>query len=368
MPDPYYDKSTGWWCIQVRNADGTRTKKPLLKQEGWSKGRAGPKRTPDAVKLIARPYQDREIQVKHGVDVASVRPSDLGDFLRDYQDFYALHRRPNSVRVLKQSVGHFLKFCEKRKAHTVQAVTVAFCEAFMDAMLIDGKSRAYIHVMKGCLSPAWTRGVRARLFDINPWKLAPTPGKPEQKGTAFWSKAELKKLINASAGWVRDLIIVAVNTGPRMDSLLRLTWDAVFFDRGVIRYDSKTGRYEVPMNDTTRYVLQRINAASKTALVFPSSRSDKARPVVVAYVAIRKAVRKARLPKKGSYCHILRHTFASHAIMDGVQLTTVSSWLGHTTIHMSMRYSHLCKTESHRQMSGFSLGHDPLSGAGDPKE
>ena len=44
---------------------------------------------------------------------------------------------------------------------------------------------------------------------------------------------------------------------------------------------------------------------------------------------------------KGVTFHTLRHTFASHAVMNGVDLFTVGKLLGHKTIQQTQRYAHL---------------------------
>lgn len=44
---------------------------------------------------------------------------------------------------------------------------------------------------------------------------------------------------------------------------------------------------------------------------------------------------------KGQRTHVLRHTFASHFIMNGGNLLTLQKVLGHASIQMTMRYSHL---------------------------
>lgn len=44
---------------------------------------------------------------------------------------------------------------------------------------------------------------------------------------------------------------------------------------------------------------------------------------------------------RGQRTHVLRHTFASHFIMNGGDLLTLQKILGHRTIQMTMRYAHL---------------------------
>ena len=43
------------------------------------------------------------------------------------------------------------------------------------------------------------------------------------------------------------------------------------------------------------------------------------------------------------HSHVLRHTFASHAIMRGVPIRQVQEWLGHGSIVETMRYAHLAE-------------------------
>ena len=58
--------------------------------------------------------------------------------------------------------------------------------------------------------------------------------------------------------------------------------------------------------------------------------------------AFGKAVTRSgiKLPR-GQKSHVLRHTFASHFVMNGGNILTLQKILGHSTINMTMRYAHL---------------------------
>lgn len=59
------------------------------------------------------------------------------------------------------------------------------------------------------------------------------------------------------------------------------------------------------------------------------------------YSAFRKAVERAGLNlPRGQLSHVLRHTFASHFMMNGGNILVLQRILGHTDIKMTMRYAH----------------------------
>lgn len=57
--------------------------------------------------------------------------------------------------------------------------------------------------------------------------------------------------------------------------------------------------------------------------------------------AFRKAYERCGFNTPGQLTHILRHSFASHYMMGGGDILTLQRILGHSSITMTMRYSHL---------------------------
>ena len=50
-----------------------------------------------------------------------------------------------------------------------------------------------------------------------------------------------------------------------------------------------------------------------------------------------------QLGYQGKRSHVLRHTFASHFVMNGGNILTLQKILGHADIKMTLRYAHLAE-------------------------
>ena len=155
----------------------------------------------------------------------------------------------------------------------------------------------------------------------------------------YLSIEECQTLINSCDPHLKPIVVTALNTGMRKGEILNLKWDNVDLRHGFILLDiTKNGeRREIPINDTLRQSLQAITRRLDSPYVFYDHVTGNRYQDVKR--SFKTALRRAGI--KDFHPHDLRHTFASHLIMAGVDLTTVKELLGHKTLTMTLRYSHL---------------------------
>jgi integrase len=167
--------------------------------------------------------------------------------------------------------------------------------------------------------------------------------RPESAGkTRFLSDDERERLLAAckASPWPRLylLVLLAVTTGARRGELLALRWgdvDLVRSEAQVLR--SKNGDCKVlPLVPAAVEELKRFMAGA-TSLVFASTRRpDQAYNFELRWQAALKAAKV-----KNCRFHDLRHTAASMLARNGATLLEIGDLLGHRTVEMSKRYSHL---------------------------
>jgi integrase len=100
---------------------------------------------------------------------------------------------------------------------------------------------------------------------------------------------------------------------------------------------SKNGeRREIPINTTLEYLFKEIPHNVESVYVFAGKNGN---PLTDIKHSFHTALKDAGIID--FRFHDLRHTFASHLVMAGVDLTSVKELLGHKDIAMTLRYSHL---------------------------
>jgi integrase len=165
----------------------------------------------------------------------------------------------------------------------------------------------------------------------------------------FLDDGERKRLLEACQEVDGDklylLVVLALSTGARHGELINLCWDNVDLKRQVIvLHDTKNKERRVlPL---AHHALELITDVQKkrdkaTPLVFPMP-GDIKEPWESRYLWLQ-ALEKAKI--KDFRFHDLRHSAASYLAMNGASLAEIAEVLGHKTLAMVKRYSHL--SEAH---------------------
>ena len=176
-------------------------------------------------------------------------------------------------------------------------------------------------------------------------------------------KEEVARLLEECLPHIYAFVATAVYTGLRRSELLHLEWSDVDFKKRTITVRNKddwhTKNYEnrtIPMNDALYEALREHPRHFSSPYVFCNP-DNEGKPLQDFRCSFETACKRAGLGHV--VFHSLRHTFASHLVMSGVDLTTVQRLLGHKDIKTTMRYSHLAPDHLKGAVErlDFSSGH-----------
>lgn len=233
----------------------------------------------------------------------------------------------------------------------VRRIAPALIEEYKAKRLSEGVKGATVNrelsLMRTCFNWA-IKGKKVKENPVRQIKFFPEPAHRPR----FLDEEEYGRLMAASPPQLRPVVFTAVTTGMRVGEILGLKWEHVDFNRGLIHVDgTKSGKgRQVPVCGALRRVLEECREASgKAPYVFLARHG---RHYTSVRTAFENALRRAGI--KGLTFHDLRHTAASWMVMAGVDLVTVKEILGHATIQMTLRYSHV--SSSHKRNAVEVLG------------
>ena len=231
-----------------------------------------------------------------------------------------------------------------------------------------GLSAKTVRNINQVISSAMDFAVAQKIIPENPCKAVALP-KVEHREMQTIPAEQLQAFLQeAKATGVYEMYYIALATGLRRGELLGLKWTDIDWKNGIIKVRRQVARVdgqivEAPLKTKNSYravtisqqaieVLKQQKETTNDQYVFPSPNGGPISPDSVNNM-LKRVLARAGIPKVRF--HDLRHTFATIALQNGVDIKTVSGMLGHFSAGFTLdTYAHV--TTSAQKEAADTMG------------
>ena len=270
-----------------------------------------------------------------------------GFFKNVYKPVLKTNKKPESWR---KEIEHFNNWLNPEIGHLpIRKITAFNLEKIKKKMLDEGRAPRSIQYIFATFRQVWNY---ARLNDIvtheTPTRKVKLP-KVNNKRLRYFTHVEVDILLEAlksKSQQVHDMTLFSLHTGARAGEVFSLTWGVVNLKNGTAQLrDGKGVDRHAYLTDATQSMLEQLHQGQDPSeLVFTDSEGEKITKIsntferTVKELGLNNGVTDSR---DKAIFHTCRHTFASWHVQNGTDLYTVKELLGHSTIQLTERYSHL---------------------------
>ena len=257
--------------------------------------------------------------------------------LDEFGKRYMEHAKVNKRSWLRdeQMLGHLKKFLgSERQLADIAPADIEGYKLHRRAFVSGSTVNRELALLKRMfnLAIAWDL-----FMDLNPFRKVKF-FREFNTGLRVVSREEEGRLLRNAVPYLEDLIRFALSTGLRIGEVFSLRWSNVDWENDLLNvFSPKTAKIrEIPINSEARKVLEYWALGKRNEFVFYNP--DTGKPFVDLKAGFALACRKAGI--SGVTWHTLRHTFASRLLERGADIVTVQQLLGHSTVTVTMRYTH----------------------------
>ena len=231
-----------------------------------------------------------------------------------------------------------------------------------------GLSAKTVRNINQVISSAMDLAVAQKIIPTNPTNACELPKVEHQEMQTIPAEQLQAFLQEAKATGVYEMYYIELATGLRRGELLGLKWQDIDWKNGVIKVRRQVARVdgqikEAPLKTKNSYrtvtisqqaieVLKEQKKKTNDTYVFPSPNGGPISPDSVNNM-LKRVLERAGIPKVRF--HDLRHTFATIALQNGVDIKTVSGMLGHFSAGFTLdTYAHV--TTSAQKEAAQTMG------------
>ena len=304
----------------------------------------------------------------------------VGQWMDEWFEAYAKVKvRPSSHQTYKGYIENHIK--PNIGDIPIEKLTSLQLQKFYRLLLTEGRvpriesekqprglSAKTVRNINQVISSAMDMAVRHKLILTNPTEGCELP-KVEHREMKTLPAEQLGAFLReAKESGVYELYYLDLATGLRRGELLGLKWEDIDLQNGIIHVRRQVARVdgevkELPLKTKNAYrsisisqdavaMLTEMEAHRSSDYVFPSSTGGPISPDSVNNM-LHRVLKRAGLPS--IRFHDLRHTFATLALQNGVDIKTVSGMLGHFSAGFTLdTYAHV--TTSAQKEAARTMG------------
>jgi len=337
-----------------------KTKEEALgwESEGWTENKVAARlhelkenqRTGDGEVTLSDKRKKEEIKRKSDEENRIKKQQEQVSFNEIFLKYIELAKKEKTERSYRTEEGLFKKWISPTIGDTpMKDISPFALEKLKDKMKKANLSPRSISYALAVIRQVFNYAKRFELYNgDNPTGKVKKPTEDNRRDRFLTHKeAELLlQKLKESSVTVHDMALLSLHCGLRRGEIISLTWNDVDFDNGFLFIkDAKNGKNrKAIMTEDVRFMLEERKKVAINNHVFTTAKGEpisdisKTFPRVVETLGFNKGITDKR---QQVVFHTLRHTYASWLVMSGVDLYTVQRLMGHSTIAMTERYSHL---------------------------
>lgn len=266
----------------------------------------------------------------------------LETFLVKFRAFQKATRKPTTIRFFETALREFL---DQNKVKYLQEITPALLDNFAISLKTSGQNAAGINRKVRALTAAMRRAEFWELISPQNWvkvsKFKESKGRVE-----YHTTQEIKQILKAvNADW-KLVVLLGCRAGLRRSEMANLKWQDIDYAHNQIYIAPfKTEKYRyIPLDLELRKALIKAEKAKQKGFEWVIPIGEKRTSQYYLTAAYAKMINELNIPFH-CFLHKLRHTFASHLVINGADLYYVSKLMGHSSIKQTEKYAHLAPTD-----------------------
>ncbi|MBU1061239.1 MAG: tyrosine-type recombinase/integrase [Candidatus Omnitrophica bacterium] len=310
-------------------------------------GRRKRKSAGKSKKIAELALKDLEVKLARGEFGFDKKDSAYNKLIEEFRLYCKTNLAPSSQKRYKAMLDNFNRFLEEEYPHIdkLSHFTPSVFEKYKAFRKQEEAHNKTINSENALLRMIFKLAIQWGHLDKNPTDGVSKFKIPKKNPPRFLTTEECEKLLNNCGEWLYPIFYTFLNTGLRKSELENLEWSDIDFSRKKIKvsikedWSPKTNEREIPISNGLYPLLKEHKNKSESNYVFPGEDGKK----IFKNRLLKRIKTLAKKIELGDNVgvHTLRHTFASHLVMKGVDLATIKQLLGHSDIETTMIYSHL---------------------------